>query len=189
MITQQKTLSFNLPKLGIQKTCLAGFTLLELLVVCSIIALMTVLSVPFFSRYGTRSEYNMQTIEIKSLMQQMNNMTKNPEQEVTRYIVKTVTSDPRRFELYKNDDNSTGNLVKTMSLPNGYGLSLSDASRPYLVCDTPANFCCQVSSSTSTCASPGVNNTDYVSISAPEGDGYGAFKIFSNPFRVEYHDL
>ena len=189
MSTQQKTFFFNLPKPDMTKVCPAGFSLIELLVVCSIIALMTVLAVPFFSRYGTRSEYNLRTIEIKNLIDQMNNMAKNPEQGVTRYVIKTITSEPRRFELYKTSDNSANNLIKTISLPSGYGLSLSDAGRPYLVCDTPASFCCQTSTSTSTCKSLGMNNEDYVSISVSEGDGYGAFKIFSNPFRVEYHDL
>lgn len=159
-----------------------AFSLIELLVVCAIIIMMTILIIPTFSKYGGKSEFNLRTIEIKSLIEQMNNMAKNPEQGVTRYYIKISTSPANKVGLYKNNDDTViGNLIKEIILPSGYSLAAAN----YLVCDTPASYCCSLATDDgSYCTSPGFNNTDFTTIT--NSNGTGAFKIFSSPFRVEY---
>jgi len=164
-----------------------GFSLIELMVVVGIIALMTVLTIPFFSRYGSRSEFNLRSIEVKSLIEQMGNMAKNPEQGVTRYLIKLNSTAPS-VELYKIDD-SAGNLIKTVALPS---YSIAATANNYLVCDSPGDMCCIVVAATDTCSSKvNVNGSDFFTLTGGNSgdDGKGTFKISSSPFRVEYRDI
>lgn len=167
----------------------SAFTLIELLVVMGIVALMTLLAVPFFSRYGSRSEFDLRTTEVKALIEQMNNMAKNPKQRVTRYVIK-ADSGAKTIELREND--SAGELIKKITLPSDYTLAIQGVeSDKFLVCDTPAAFCCkmpEVSSPTPTigeCETGSKFNDDYISITGLSGDeSLATFKINSEPFRV-----
>lgn len=168
-----------------------AFTLIELLVVVAIIALMTVMTIPFFSRYGGRSEFNLRTTEVKSLIEQMNNMAKNPEKGVARYMIKIDITDVNKHsvQLYKNDDLAAGNLIKKIDLPKGYVLAVSvPIADNYLVCDTPAAYCCKLPADGSgvigLCTA--AFNDDFVNMTASNGDGTETFKINSDPFRVSY---
>lgn len=158
-----------------------GFTLIELMVVVGIIALMTVLTIPFFARYGSRSEFNLRTIEAKSLIEQMNNMAKNPEQGITRYVIK---SSGTSVELYKTDA-TAANLIKKVDFP---GYSISATTNNYLVCDSPGDSCCIVTAATDTCSTK-VNGTNFFTLVGGNSgdDGTATFNISSNPFRVNYY--
>lgn len=169
-----------------------AFTLIELLIVCAIIGLMTVLTIPFFSRYGARSEFNLRSIEVKSLIEQMGNMAKNPKQGISRYVIKADTI-AKTIELHEND--GTGELIKKITLPSSYAIAINGvAANNFLVCDTPADFCCKMPATPTigVCPNPPTINKfkdDYITITGGNAgdDGTASFKIDYEPFRVTVH--
>lgn len=117
-----------------------GFTLIELLITMMIIALMSAIIIPTFDKYGEKSSFYLQLSEIQELMVQADNMMKNPEQNVSRYILKADTAG-KSIELFKTDD-SEPNLIKKIKLPAGYEITVLDTnSENYLVFDSPGFYC------------------------------------------------
>jgi prepilin-type N-terminal cleavage/methylation domain-containing protein len=56
-----------------------GYTLMELLVVISIIAFMAVVSVPAFAQYGRSSDFKQKSDEVKMLMERTYLLSRSPE--------------------------------------------------------------------------------------------------------------
>ena len=58
----------------------SGFTLIELIIVISIILLMAVVSIPAYQNYGAKSELSLKADEIKSLIDRAEAYSRNPQQ-------------------------------------------------------------------------------------------------------------
>lgn len=178
---------------------LPAFTIIELLITMSIIALMAVFVIPAFSNYGDKALFKQRTIEIQSMIEQTNIMSKNPEKGVTRYFfMMNDGSGGSVASLDFSKANATGTgstLIKTIELPSDYALTLEggDTSVNHnlktdlnLVCDSTGSFCCRVTDPVAgTCASTNtLNNEDIFKITRPPTSDSLTFKIYSNPFRV-----
>ncbi|MCL5410330.1 MAG: prepilin-type N-terminal cleavage/methylation domain-containing protein [Patescibacteria group bacterium] len=163
-----------------------AFTLIELMITMTIIAMMLVVAVPGFEKYGKKSSLKLKAAEIGALINQASTMAKNPEQNISRYLIK-VDSSAKTVGLYRADD-STSNLIKEIAVPTDYTLAIQGNSNPYLVFNSQLDFTCQMPKASgiiADCTQANQLNGNFLTMSSTDG-GTATFKISPDPFRVEY---
>lgn len=94
-----------------------GFTLIELMITMSIIAMMALIAVPAFTKYEEAATFNAKVAEIESAINQVAVQAQNPEQGIKQYIVDT--SDPTKIKFVKIDSDSNPITEKEILMPLG----------------------------------------------------------------------
>ena len=133
-----------------------GYTLMELLVVISIIAFMAIVSVPAFAQYGRSSDFKQKSDEVKMLMQRTYLLSRSPENTNIQYYRLRV--DNQIFKLESTTNNTTWNPVsQIMKLDNGSSSTsqtlesvLCDANCFVLTCSTNPQDKCDLTTASKT---------------------------------------
>ncbi|HOX41884.1 MAG TPA: prepilin-type N-terminal cleavage/methylation domain-containing protein [bacterium] len=88
-----------------------AYSLIELLIVVSIIGMMAVFGIPSYQRYGKVSQFRDKTEEIKNLVERTYYLAKNPEgNDVTEYTLKIKTSN---LTLYKSGSTAPISVISS----------------------------------------------------------------------------
>ena len=166
-----------------------AFTLIELMITMTIVAMMLVVAVPGFEKYGKKSEFKSRVAEVKALIDQAGVSAKNPEQNVERYVIRVDSSAPKKVGLYKTNDDPS-NLIKEVALPSDYTLTIQGNTYPYLVFNSQLDFTCQLQKDPTSgkipdCTAASKLNGDFLLINGGDG-GTATLKISADPLRVEY---
>ena len=193
-----------------------GFTLLELLVVMAIIVVIALVAIPAFSKYGKKTIFRQSMEEVKSLIEQMHIMSKNPEKGISKYAIYTEDiegiDEVTKIVLVKRETQDLiiqDQIIKEIDLDGKYLIfdinidSNPDTDEDYLSCESPGEVCCRQDRegdiATKYCSdgeSFGITkDAVYIEIKnhkmEAKADRKAKFYINPNPFsvKIEYEDI
>lgn len=79
-----------------------GYTLIELLIVIAIVGIMAGIGIPGFAAFGKNSVFQQKISEIKSAMNQVYYLSRNPEDSIVKYY--ELTKDPEDNLVFRRCD-------------------------------------------------------------------------------------
>jgi len=169
-----------------------AFTLIELMITMVIIALMLVVAVPGFGKYGERQDFILRMSELKSYMESTQVLAANPEAGAKNYFLYiTNISSVHHVTFYKTN---SGNTIKDFTFPfdDYYVEQPTHSSHHVLMCTTPATNCCiqasfdsgYIECDKSTSAYFADIQDEFIKITNRKTNQVAVFKVGS-PFRVE----
>lgn len=162
-----------------------GFTLIELLVVVGIIVILSIFSIPAFSKYGKSATFKQKMDETLALINQAYVMSGNPEKGSDRYTIK-VDGGNDDIVLYKGvrGDDSNDVEIKKVEFPSTYSLILLSGGRPYMNCETVSGGCCLVTDVNDKCDSS-LSASDFFKVVDSSTKKDKTFNILEKPFMAK----
>lgn len=131
-----------------------AFSLIELMVVATIIVVMALVAIPNFNKHQKLIEIQNKGDEIRASMEGMQMKALNAEQGKTRYYAKTtgVVGVAYTQKIEYGSYNGIDEMVyKTINLPTDLEIWINGA---YFVCDKGKSYCCSVNSIDASCSEP-----------------------------------
>lgn len=99
---------------------ISGFTLIELMVTITIMALLTVVAVPSFAKIAAKTELNNAADDVKQMILEAQSLAKNPSSKYEGSDKIIVTVENNTANLYYHPQNAATNiLIKSVVIPKG----------------------------------------------------------------------
>ncbi len=119
-----------------------GYTLIELLITMTIIAVMAIFGIIAFQGYGKSTMFDQSGTEIQSLLQQVNLLAKNPEKDALSYC---IVAQSGKITLYKGLDEQCAKRVAKTELQLESGQVITNqaelVANHFLVCEQLGSNC------------------------------------------------